>query len=115
MAVPGDDQRFRTPDFGVGLRARLDESREPDLLDPISPELVLVSPPELARLARELLPDPPAPAPASLLLQLRPPAAAVPVAPAKASRGSLAGVAAFYVLCLANSLTPLVLAIIHMR
>jgi hypothetical protein len=62
---------------------------------PLSPELVLVSPPEVARLARRLLPDP-APAP-------RP----IPAAPR--ARFS-PGVAAFYVFCIANTLAPFALA-----
>jgi hypothetical protein len=65
---------------------------------PLSPELVLVSPPEVASLARTLLPDP-EPAPK-----------AIAVAPR--ARVSRAGVAGFYAFCFANSLAPLVLALV---
>ena len=42
-------------------RASLDAAPAPDLfLGPVSPELVLVSPPEVRRLALGLLPSPPA-------------------------------------------------------
>jgi hypothetical protein len=59
---------------------------------PVSPELVLVSPPEQAALARELLPDPAAPA--------APPAQHV----------RALGVAAFWAFCVANCVAPFALS-----
>jgi hypothetical protein len=64
---------------------------------PLSPELVLVSPPEVASLARTLLPDP---EPARKAFAAAPRARARP-----------AGVVGFYAFCFANCLTPLVLAL----
>ena len=60
---------------------------------PLSPELVLVSPPEVASLARQLLGDPEQ-AP-------RPTAAAARATPSRL------GLAAFYAFCVANCLAPL--------
>ena len=60
-----------------------------DDFGPISPELILVSPPELAEAARAALPEPRVPAQASR----RP-----------ASRVALLG---FYAACLATTITPL--------
>jgi hypothetical protein len=65
---------------------------------PLSPELVLVSPPEVASLARQLLGDP---EPAATL------SAAAPRANA-----SRVGVAVFYAFCLANCLTPFAVAVL---
>jgi hypothetical protein len=96
---------FSRGEIRAGLRARIEEERvvrpreeEPD---PISPELVLVSPPEVARLAREALPDP--------VVAPRVPAEPRPVA---AARRVPVGAAAFWVLCVANALAPLGLAIV---
>jgi hypothetical protein len=62
---------------------------------PLSPELVLVSPPEVASRARQLLPDP---EPASR-----------PLAAAPRAGTSSVGAAAFLAFALANCLTPFVL------
>ncbi len=62
---------------------------------PLSPELVLVSPPEVASRARQLLPDP---EPATRLLAAAP----------RAETSSF-GAAAFLAFALANCLTPFVL------
>ena len=64
--------------------------------DIISPELVLVSPPEVAARARRLLPGP-----------MRPPTPAEPAV--VLSRKSFA---AFYTVCVAGTLGPLLLAAI---
>jgi hypothetical protein len=63
--------------------------------EPISPELVLVSPPETARVARLLLPDPPAPATAS---------------PGAAPRAVV--LACAWLFCLLVTLGPLALAVL---
>jgi hypothetical protein len=63
---------------------------------PLSPELVLVSPPEVASLARQLLSDPE-------------PAMRLPAAAPRVS-ASRVGVAAFYAFCLTNCLTPFAVA-----
>ena len=61
----------------------------------VSPELVLVSPPEVASLARALLPDPAPP----------------PRRPAAQTRGSGSfGAVSFFVFALANCLIPFALA-----
>jgi hypothetical protein len=65
---------------------------------PLSPELVLVSPPEVARLARQLLPDP---EPVTRL-----------TAPAPRARASSVGALAFLGFALANCLTPFALALL---
>jgi hypothetical protein len=65
---------------------------------PLSPELVLVSPPEVASLARLLLDDP---EPATGL-----------IAAATRARSSRIGVTAFSALCLANCVAPFALAIV---
>ena len=65
---------------------------------PLSPELVLVSPPEVASLARQLLGDPE-------------PAVTLTAAASRAS-SSRVGVAAFYAFCLANCLTPFAVAVL---
>jgi hypothetical protein len=76
-------------------RATLDAAPAPDLfLGPVSPELVLVSPPEVRRLARGLLsPSPPA-------------ARYVPPAPREAELGSVE-LAAVWLFCLAMTLGPM--------
>jgi hypothetical protein len=63
---------------------------------PLSPELVLVSPPEVASRARQLLPDP---EPATRLTAAAPRAGATSM-----------GAVAFLALALANCLTPFVAA-----
>jgi hypothetical protein len=63
---------------------------------PLSPELVLVSPPEVASLARQLLGDPEQ--------------APRPIAAAARARSSRVGVAAFSAFCLANCLVPFAVA-----
>jgi hypothetical protein len=63
---------------------------------PLSPELVLVSPPEVASLARQLLVDP---EPATRL-----------TAAAPRANSSRVGVAVFSAFCLANCLTPFAVA-----
>jgi hypothetical protein len=63
---------------------------------PLSPELVLVSSPEVASLARQLLPDP---VPAARL-----------TAAAPRAKASSVGAVAFLAFALANSLTPFVIA-----
>jgi hypothetical protein len=62
---------------------------------PLSPELVLVSPPEVASRARQLLPDPE-------------PATRLPAAAPRAGTSS-AGAVVFLAFALANCLTPFVL------
>jgi hypothetical protein len=99
----------RPPAFAhrAGLRARIDEERAarppapPPDPEPVSPELVLVSPPEVARLAREALPD----------LALAVPARAAPQSAARAPRRVPVATAAFWALCVGNAVTPLALAI----
>jgi hypothetical protein len=82
-----------------GWRARRDRAENrPNVsalaLDPpLSPELVLVSPPEVAALARERLPDPPA-------FEAR----------TAAGRARTAAVVAFSTFCVATCLTPFVLS-----
>ena len=63
---------------------------------PLSPELVLVSPPEVASLARQLLGDPEP--------------ARRPIAAATRARSSRIGVTAFFAFCLANCLVPFAVA-----
>ena len=65
---------------------------------PLSPELVLVSPPEVASLARGLLLDP-EPVPR-------------PTAAATRARSSRLGVVLFAVSCLANCVTPFAVAVL---
>jgi hypothetical protein len=65
---------------------------------PLSPELVLVSPPEVASLARQLLGDP---APA-----------ARPTAAATRARSSSLPAVAFSVFCAANCLVPFAVAVL---
>jgi hypothetical protein len=60
--------------------------------DVLSPELVLVSPPELAAEARRVLPAP------------------LPLTYRRPERMSLRAVAVFYAVCLAGTIGPLVLA-----
>ena len=75
------------------------------LEDPLSPELVLVSPPEAARLARERLSNLYWSEPASL------PAGGLTLARASfVSRN--AGLAGFYVFCVLATVGPLVLTIL---
>jgi hypothetical protein len=63
---------------------------------PLSPELVLVSPPEVASLARQLLSDPEP--------------ATTPTAVATRARPSRIGATIFSVFCLANCLVPFAVA-----
>jgi hypothetical protein len=69
--------------------------------DPVSPELVLVSPPEVARLVRSLLPDPFRPVPTT----------PVPVE----ERTQTIQLAAVSVFCLLVTLGPLLLTILVTR
>jgi hypothetical protein len=69
--------------------------------EPISPELVLVSPPEVARMARLLLHETPAPAVAPRRTE-----------PAGPQAATLAGA---WLFCLLVTLGPLVLAIVATR
>ena len=91
-------------ELGAGLRARLDEER--DRRDGIgfdgvvSPELVLVSPPELAELARSLMP----PYPAPWARPNVPPAR--PVVYDQWAGVELAGFVGFVALCLLATLGP---------
>jgi hypothetical protein len=64
---------------------------------PLSPELVLVSPPEEALLARQLLPEP------------------APAQPRAAAPRRSFGVYAFSAFCVANSLAPFVLVLAFAR
>ena len=68
----------------------------------VSPELVLVAPPDIARLAREQLPLP---------WQVWPPA----TASAETGGSTRLAIAAFGVVCVLNSLAPVALAIIVLR
>lgn len=69
--------------------------------EPVSPELALVSPPEVARLLRSLLPDPSAAPPAPpVQLETRPQAMQL---------------AAVWLFCLLVTLGPLLLAILVTR
>jgi hypothetical protein len=78
--------------------ARIEAALSALALDlPLSPELVLVSPPEEALLARQLLPEP-------VVAQPR-------VVPATRSLGMYA----FSAFCVANSLAPFVLALAFAR
>lgn len=63
-------------------------------VDVISPELVLVSPPEVAARARRLLPDP------------------VRAMPKPDSVGARRSFALFYAACVAGTLGPLLLAVV---
>jgi hypothetical protein len=65
---------------------------------PLSPELVLVSPPEVASLARLLLDDPEP--------------ATGPIAAVTRARSARLGVGVFSALCLANCVAPFALAIV---
>lgn len=89
-----------------GLRARLEierERRREQPLEPISPELVLVAPPELASDARALLPDLPG---------LRWPAAVPsPRRPLSRER-AIAEIAAVELLCVFATVGPLLLVIL---
>jgi hypothetical protein len=73
--------------LGVGIVLVVDAA-----LDVLSPELVLVSPPEVAAEARRLVPDP------------------LPGTLVRASTPSPRSVALFYATCLAGTIGPLVLA-----
>jgi hypothetical protein len=66
----------------------------PAAADVISPELVLVSSPEVAARARRLLPDP------------------VRAVPRSDSTGAQRGFALFYAACVAGTLGPLLLAVV---
>jgi hypothetical protein len=69
--------------------------------EPVSPELVLVSPPEVARLMRSLLPDP---------------SRAAPVPPVRlAEPRQILQLAGVWLFCLLVTLGPLVLAILATR
>jgi hypothetical protein len=82
---------------GDAARARIEAAMSTLATElPLSPELVLVSSPEVASLARQLLPDP---EPAARL-----------TAAAPRARASSVGPAAFLAFALANSLTPFVVA-----
>jgi hypothetical protein len=72
----------------------VDSAASPPLTGPLSPELVLVSPPEIARMARILLPSDPAARP-------------VAIAP-KPGRLELAAV---WLFCLAMTLSPMLFLI----
>jgi hypothetical protein len=93
----------RATELGLGLRARI-EAREPVPADVLSPELVLVMPPDEARRARELLPDP-APAPVRL--------PAPPAAPVRRRAG--VGALAFAAFSVVDTVGPLAFALIHLR
>jgi len=66
----------------------------PAVADVVSPELVLVSPPEDAARARRLLPDP------------------VRAVPSSDSAAARHGSALFYAACVAGTLGPLLLAVV---
>jgi hypothetical protein len=73
----------------------LDAAGPPHLTGPISPELVLVSPPEVARMARILLPADPAARPVAIQ------APAIPI-----GQPGAVELAAVWLFCLAMTLGP---------
>ncbi|HEX9349960.1 MAG TPA: hypothetical protein VF877_01670 [Gaiellaceae bacterium] len=73
------------------------------LAEPVSPELILVSPPEIARVARAQLRDLP-----------RPPIQAPPRA-ARGTNGRALELLAVYLFCLFITLGPLVFALVTIR
>jgi len=75
------------------------------LAEPISPELILVSPPEIARVARAQLRD----------LPRRPIQAPAPPRAARGTNGRALELLAVYLFCLFITLGPLVFALVAIR
>ena len=78
----------------------MDAALSPPLTGPLTPELVLVSPPEVARMARILLPSDPAARPA-----------AIQAPPSRAGQPGAVELAAVWLFCLAMTLGPVLLLV----
>ena len=75
------------------------------LAEPVSPELILVSPPEVARVARAQLGD----------LPRRPTQAPAPARAARGANGRALELLAVYLFCLFITLGPLVFTLVAIR
>ena len=107
MPVATQDVTAAPAELGSGLRERLELEQLRRLAlgfdGPLSPELVLVSPPELAELARELMPPYPLP-----WAQPRVP----PARPRVHDQWAAVELAGFVVFCVIATVGPLLLLVV---